>query len=168
GYDIRHLERTILLSRTYQLGYETNETNGLDKNNFSHAYIRPLMAEQVVDVLNAALGTEERFTQEGAPEGTKMIEVGSSRLQNPNLAYALRIFGRPPRTTACDCERAMEPALPQKLFTMADSAVLAKLQRGRVQQLLATKKTDEQILEELFLATLTRFPTEGEKKTFEE
>ena len=35
-----------------------------------------------------------------------MIEVGSSRLTNPNIAYALRIFGRPPRTTACDCERA--------------------------------------------------------------
>ena len=49
-----------------------------------------------------------------------MIEVGSSRLQNPNLAYALRIFGRPPRTTACDCERAMEPALPQSLFRMTD------------------------------------------------
>src|SRR5947208_15253070 len=47
GYDIRRLERTILLSRTYQLGSEPNETNKHDKNNFAHAYIRPLMAEQV-------------------------------------------------------------------------------------------------------------------------
>jgi hypothetical protein len=165
GYDIRRLERTILLSRTYQLSYVPNETNKFDKNNFSHALVRPLMAEQVVDVLNAALGVDEKFTvQEGAPVGTKMVEVGSSRL-NGDVAYALRIFGRPPRTTACDCERAMEPALPQTLFRMTDSTVLAKFTdaNGRVQKLAKTKMTDEELVEEAFLATLSRFPTEKQK-----
>jgi hypothetical protein len=147
GYDIRKLERTILLSRTYQLSYVPNETNRFDKNNYSHAFVRPLMAEQVVDVLNAALGVDEPFAgQDAAFAGSKMVEVGSSRL-NGNVAYALRIFGRPPRTTACDCERAMEPALPQTLFRMTDAAVLAKFtdRNGRV-------------------ATLSRFPTEMQKK----
>jgi hypothetical protein len=165
GYDLRALERTILLSRTYQLSYVPNETNKFDKNNFSHALVRPLMAEQVVDVLNSALGVEERFTgQEEAPLGTKMVEVGSSRL-NGNVAYALRIFGRPPRTTACDCERAMEPALPQTLFRMTDAAVLAKFTdaNGRVQALAKTKMTNEELVEEAFLATLSRFPTEQQK-----
>ena len=99
------------------------------------------MAEQVVDVLNAALGVEERFAgQEAAEPGTKMVEIGSSRL-NGNVAYALRIFGRPPRTTACDCERAMEPALPQTLFRMTDAAVLAKFndRSGRVVELSRSK-----------------------------
>jgi hypothetical protein len=116
-------------------------------------------------VLNTALGTTENFAND-APPNSRAIEVGASRVQNGGVAYALRIFGRPPRTTACDCERAMDPALPQKLFTMADATVVAKLQKGRVQQLLATKKTDEQVLEELFLATLSRFPTEVDRKTF--
>jgi len=140
-------------------------TNRFDKNNFSHAYIRPLMAEQVVDVLNAALGVEERFTgQEEAPLGTKMVEVGASRL-NSSVAYALRIFGRPPRTTACDCERAMEPALPQTLFRMTDNTVLAKFtdRNGRVAKLAASRLTPEQLAEEVFLATLSRFPTPEEK-----
>jgi hypothetical protein len=165
GHDIRKLERTILLSRTYQLSYLPNETNAFDKNNFSHAYVRPLMAEQVVDVLNAALGVDERFTgPEAAPEGTKMVEVGSSRL-NGTVAYALRIFGRPPRTTACDCERAMEPALPQTLFRMTDAAVLAKFndRTGRVAELSKSKMSDEQLVEEAFLATLSRFPTAAQK-----
>ncbi len=103
------------------------------------------MAEQVVDVLNAALGVEEKFAgQDEAPAGTKMVEVGASRLTNANLAYVLRIFGRPPRTTACDCERAMEPALPQTLFRMTDAAVLAKFTAadGRVAK-LAKAKTHE-------------------------
>lgn len=164
-FDIRKLERTVLLSRTYQLGYAPNESNRFDKNNFSHAYVRPLMAEQVVDVLNAALGVEERFGgADEAPLGTKMVELGSSRL-NGNVAYALRIFGRPPRTTACDCERAMEPALPQTLFRMTDAAVLAKFTAadGRVVKLAKSKLSDEELVDEAFLATLSRTPTVKER-----
>jgi hypothetical protein len=166
GYDVRKLERTILVSRTYQLGFQTNDSNKFDKNNFSHAYIRPLMAEQVVDVLNCALGVDETFTQEGgAPAGTKMVELGSSRLQNPNLAYVLRIFGRPPRTTACDCERGMEPALPQSLFRMTDPLVLGKFNaaNGRVRKLAQSKLTDAELVDEMFYATLTRLPKPDER-----
>src|SRR5438874_13365521 len=154
------------MSRTCQLGFDTNATNKLDKTNFSHAYIRPLMAEQVVDLLNSALGVEEQFTGvDAAPVGTKMVEVGSSRLANQNLAYMLRIFGRPPRTTACDCERAMEPALPQTLFRMTDPTLMGKLRdkSNRAARLAKSKLTDEQAVEELFLAALTRPPTDREK-----
>ena len=67
-YDIRHLERTILESRTYQRSSVPNESNKFDKNNFARSYIRPMMAEVVVDVLDAALGTEEDWGND-APEG---------------------------------------------------------------------------------------------------
>lgn len=163
GYDVRELERTILMSQTYQRSSKPNESNRFDRNNFARSYIRPLMAEQVVDVLNAAVGVDEQFGND-APAGKKMTEVGTSRL-NGNLAYVLRIFGRPPRTTACDCERATEPALPQTLFRMTDPTLIQKLQAkgNRTAKLARSKMTDEQAVEELFLATLTRFPTESEK-----
>lgn len=164
-FDIRKLERAVLMSRTYQLSFAPNATNKFDTNNFSHAFVRPLMAEQVVDVLNAALGVDEKFTgQDEAPAGTKMVELGSSRLVG-SVAYALRIFGRPPRTTACDCERAMEPALPQTLFRMTDAVVLAKFtaRDGRVAELTKTKLTNDELADELFLATLSRLPKAAEK-----
>jgi len=181
-FDIRRLERTILQSRVYQLSSEMNESNKLDRINYSHSMLRPLMAEVVVDVLNSGLGITEDFSQD-APPGSRAIEVGSSRVQNANLAYAFRTFGRPPRTSACDCERAQEPALPQTLYLMTDPAVLSKL-RGyvasngkgnpvqpaakdsRLAGLLKDSRSDDAVLEELFLATLTRFPTEAEKKHF--
>jgi hypothetical protein len=164
-YDIRAIERTLLLSRTYQLASDTNATNKLDRNNYSHAYLRPMMAEVVVDVLNDALGTAEDFGKDQARPGARAIEVGSSRVANGNANYAFRIFGRPPRTTACDCERAMEPGLPQKLYFMVDQSVLGKLRapKGRLQQLIDAKKSNEEIEEELFLATLSRSPNEREK-----
>jgi hypothetical protein len=164
-YDIRAIERNVLLSRTYQLSSDTNATNRLDRNNYSHAYLRPMMAEVVVDVLNDALGVKEDFGKEVARPGARAIEVGASRVGNGNLNYAFRIFGRPPRTTACDCERAMEPALPQKLFFMVDPEVLKKVRtpKGRLQQLLDGRQNDSETTEDLFLATLTRLPNEREQ-----
>jgi hypothetical protein len=166
-YDIRHLERMILNTRAYQLSSVTNETNKLDKNNYSRAYVRPLMAEVVIDMINTALGVEERFGAE-VPNGAHAIEVGASRLQNAQLAYAFRIFGKPPRTTACDCERGMEPGLIQKLYLLADPAVQTKVTapRGRLRTVLARYADDNAALEELFLATVTRLPNETEREAF--
>ena len=183
-YDIRHLERTILASRVYQLSSAPNETNRLDRNSYSHSFLRPMMAEVVVDVLGSALGVPDDFGAD-APPGSHAIEVGSSRVLSKNPAYTFRLFGRPPRTSACDCERSTEPALPQTLYLMADPAVLDKLraaalpppkvkgqvapavpQVSRLAKLLKSNKTDDEVLEELFLATLSRFPSEAERKYF--
>lgn len=169
-FNVRRLEKTVLMSRTYQLSSKPNDTNRLDSKNFSHAQIRPMMAEVVVDVLNSALGVTETFGND-VPKDVRMIEIGASRLQNPNVNYALRIFGRPPRTTACDCERAMDPALPQTLYRMTDQNVLAKLRapNSRLFKLLREKnKKDDEIIDELFLAALSRFPSTEERTAVHE
>lgn len=171
-YDIHHLEELILNSRVYQLAALPNPTNQLDRRNYSRGYVRRMMAEVVVDVLNSALGLDGDFGSRGGqdlPPGSRAIEVGASRVQNGNLAYIFRIFGRPPRTSACDCERALEPALPQTLFLMTDQNLLNRMQapNGRLRQLLDGNRTDEEILDELFLATLTRHPTAAEKELFD-
>ena len=168
-YDIRALEKRILLSRTYQQTATPNETNKFDKVNYARSYVRSMMAEVVVDVLNSALGINESYGND-VPANKRVIEIGSSRFANQNVAYALRIFGRPPRTTACDCERTMEQALPQTLYRMTDQTTLGKLRNNsnRLMTLLKTKKSDSEILEELFLATMTRVPNEDEKEAFME
>src|SRR5262249_37860528 len=152
GYDVRRLERTILMSRTYQLSSTPNDTNRLDKTNYSHSYVRPLMAEVVVDLLNTAIGTEQRWGND-APAGSRAIEVGAGRVPAQPGAYAFRIFGRPPRTTACDCERSLEAGLPQKLYLIADPAIKSKLEEpnNRLKKLLADYPDDKAALDELFL-----------------
>jgi hypothetical protein len=164
GYDIRKLERTVLNSRTYQLSSTPNDTNRLDKNNYSHSYVRPLLAEVVVDALNTSLGTEENFGRD-APPDCKAIEIGPSRVQSNTVAQMFRVFGRSTRTMGCDCERPSEATIAQKLFLMADPTLQGKLQgnRNRVKSLLASKMSDDKIVEELFLATVSRFPGEKEK-----
>jgi hypothetical protein len=169
-YDIRQLEKRILLSRTYQQSSTPNATNKFDRNNFARSYVRPLMAEVVVDTLNAALGVTERWGPLDAKPGARAIEVGASRVQNPSVAYAFRVFGRPPRSAACDCDRSMEPGLPQKLFLLADVNLQQKLKapQNRITDILKEKADDNEAFDELFLATLSRFPTAAERKQFAE
>lgn len=169
-FDVRAMEKAILMSRTYQLSSTPNQTNKFDKINYARSYIRPLMAEVVVDVVNAALGTSERWQVGEAAANARCIEVGASRVQNVNVNAMLRVFGRPARASACDCERTMDPALPQKLTLLADPGLQGKLKANdnRLAELLKKESDDGKALEELFLAVLSRLPTEKEKKLFAE
>lgn len=166
GFDLRHLERTILRSRVYQLSAATNPTNESDRRNYSHAYARPVMAEMIVDMLADAIGVPDNFGSE-APDHARAMEIGASRLQG-KAAYAFRVFGRPSRALACDCDRSQEPALPQTLYRMTDTGLLAKLAGGRLRELLKSSHDERGILEELFLATLSRLPTDRELDSFRE
>jgi hypothetical protein len=167
-FDIRRIERTLLQSRTYQLTSKANATNRLDKSSFSHSYVRPMLAEVAVDVLNAALGINEDFGP-GTPLNGRAIEIGASRVENRDLMHAFGVFGRPLRLRPCECEREAESNVPQALFLMTDSEMLRKLKAGaRLNSLLKGNQTDEQILEELFLATLSRFPRETDREAFAE
>jgi hypothetical protein len=64
----------------------------------------------------------------------------------------------------------MEPGLSQKLFLMADGTMVAKLQspQNRLNALLLFHKDDPPVLEDLFLATVSRLPTKSEKARFAE
>jgi hypothetical protein len=163
------MERVILNSRTYQLSSKTNATNKLDKVNYAHSYLRPMMAEVVIDVLNSALGTKQRWGQE-AKRGLQAIELGASALSPfmEDSMYALRRFGRPPRTSACDCERVTAPSVAQRLFLMTDPGLRKKFNdpTGLLPKLLNSEMTEEQALEELFLASLSRLPTVSERQAF--
>jgi hypothetical protein len=162
-YDIRRLERSILNARVYQLSARPNATNRGDKTHYSHALARPMMAEVVVDVLHCALGGALE-TGPGTPPGSRAIEIAPSRVEAPHLARIFKVFGRPVRATTCDCERPREPALGQTLFLMTDADLLKRLEQGRLRDLLAGKMTDDGIVEELFLATLSRPPDEDERR----
>jgi hypothetical protein len=162
GYDIRRLERTILMSRAYQRSSDPSEGNHEDNGNFARAMPRPLMAEVLVDALNDALGATGDFGPD-APAGARAIEIATNNVKSPDLARVFRIFGRPRRTAVCDCERPREPAVPQTLFLMTDGGLLAKIKAGRLRSLLESARHETEIVDELFLATLSRTPDDDER-----
>lgn len=164
GYDLKALHRLLLNTHAYQRSRQPNETNRGDRRNFSHALVRRLGAEQVIDALGQATGVPPQFDPKDAPPGTRAIEIAPSRLTGSD-AYALTIFGRPQRQQNCDCERSSQPGLPQTLYLFNDSDLLSKIRKpgGRLEKLLAESTDNQRLIEELYLWTLSRWPSEAER-----
>lgn len=164
GFDLKHLHRRILNSRTYQLSWEPNESNKLDERNFSHALLRRMPAEVVMDAINQATGGSDRYDETNAPAGTKTINLALSRLRGGGPEYVLGIFGRPLRTQVCDCERSVETGLAQAMYLLNDVDVNQKIAaaKGRLAKLVQLIPDDARLVDELYLSTLNRMPRADE------
>jgi hypothetical protein len=163
-FDVKHLVRTICRSRVYQLASERAPARDQDGSLFTHRSLKRLSAEVLLDGVNQVCETSESFA--GLPEGTRAIS-----LPDPTTAsYFLTTFGKPLRTTACECGRMAGPDLSQALHLANSSALQAKLSsdKGRIKRLMAEKKADGEITEELYLATFARLPSEQERKVVAE
>lgn len=158
-YDLRAYTRTLLNSRAYQLSSRTNPSNAADAQNFSHALDKALPAEVLLDAICQATGVPEKFA--GWPEGYRAIQIWDNRLPS----YFLRIFGRPLRASVCECERSNEPSISQALHLMNSREISSHIesQAGRARQLADSSSSPIEIVDELFLTTLSRFPTEEER-----
>ena len=158
GFDQKHIIRTILNSRTYQLSSRKNEFNQTDTRYFSHAQTRLLAAEQLLDAICQVTGVDEKF--KGLPSGMKATQLPSPDVDN----YFLKVFGQPPREMACQCERATESNLSQALQMINGPLVHGKLRdaNNRFRKLVAANKSNEEIITELYLAALCRQPTPPE------
>jgi hypothetical protein len=159
-YDLKTFTRTMLNSRLYQLSSETNDSNVEDLQNFSHAPFKPLKAEVLLDAINQAAGTREKFN--GWPKGYRAIQVWDNRMPS----YFFRIFGRPLRASVCQCERGDDPSIAQALHLMNSPEVTQKVQDplGRARAIAESGLSQAQIVESLYLATLSRFPMAEERR----
>ncbi len=157
-YDIKHMIRSILNSRTYQTSSEGNTTNALDDKFFSHFYPRPMLGQVLLDSLNQATGDYERFGD--FPERTKSVQ-----LTLPVGSYFLDTFGRSHREFLAELEPKVEPTLVQTLHVLNSPYIDDKIKsrQGTVMRLVQDKAaTDEQIINTLYLKTFCRLPSAKE------
>ena len=170
GYDLKHLMRTIVQSRAYQLSAMPNETNKEDKINYSHAQARPLEAAVLLDAITSVTAVPEKFEFRSIGS-LKSISggvppIGRRAMQMiPDLCLSqfMDAFGRSMR-------KALplgppQPNLLEALDMLAGSAYTSKISAdgGRLSQLLKKGTSDERVLEEFYLAALTRLPTPQEE-----
>jgi hypothetical protein len=167
-FDVRHLLRTILNSRTYQLSARVNRFNADDQRNFSHALPRRLSAEQLLDSISQATGIRETFRARfgGAAVALPVGGVRAGQLPDKLLtADLLDLFGRPRGESTCACERHEEASMTQALHLINGKSVERRLAapNGRVALLVKTPRiTEPQIIEELYLTVLCRRPAAKE------
>ena len=193
GYDRKHILRLICNSQTYQRGSATNKFNDTDALLFSHTRIRLLTAEQLKDAIGYATKTlappsaedsrlndlKQKLAQElAAPNAaTKNKEARNltgqiSRIESrmdyatqrpyPETSPFTATFGQPKRDTACACERQNAPTLLQAL-ELLNGGTASRMAESGVTHYAALD--DAEFIEELYLSSVCRFPTDKERAT---
>jgi hypothetical protein len=160
-YDVKALIRTITASRVYQLSSKPNATNERDEQNYSRALFKRIPAEALLDMVCQTTGVGERFA--GMPAGTRAVQLWDSKESH----YFLKVFGRPERVSACECERNHEPSTAQVLHLLNAPEIQAKLshEAGYVARLAKRQPDDAALVEELYLTFYARRPTDAERAT---
>ncbi len=158
-YDVKALVRAITASRVYQLSSKPNATNERDEQNYSRAPFKRIQAEVLLDMVCQTTGVPERF--DGMPAGTRAIQLWDSKASH----YFLKVFGRPERVSACECERRKEPSTAQVLHLLNAPEIQAKLSHdaGYVAKLAQRQGGDDALAEDLYLTFYSRRPTDEER-----
>ncbi|WP_197997523.1 DUF1549 and DUF1553 domain-containing protein [Gimesia panareensis] len=165
GYDVKQLIREITNSYAYRLSANPNKTNAEDSQCFARYYPKRLSAEVLLDGISQVLDVPTVFPGGPGqfPEGTRAVN-----LPDENVRFNfLDVFGRPARTSACECERTVDPALSQALELVNSKEIQRKLtdKNGYIEQLASNQKTHSDNVREIFVRTLSRPPRTSEVET---
>jgi len=102
------------------------------------------------------------------PEGLKAVEL-PYKPQNQFLVFMLEQLGRPARNSSvqCDCARQGDASMLQVLSLANHPRVWQKIAdpAGRVASTIKQQSDARQRIEELYLASLSRLPSESEMET---
>jgi hypothetical protein len=160
NFDLKQLVRVIMSSRLYQLQSQPTLENVSDNKFYTHFKVKRISAEPLLDAIDVVTASPTKF--KGLPPGTRAIELPDGEYPD----HFLNTFGKPRRVSVCECERMPHENLGQALHTLNGDIIATKLSNksGRVASLLATQKTDAEIVQELYLVTLSRDPSEAETK----
>lgn len=165
GHDLKDLIRTIVQSRTYQLSATPNRTNQADRINYSRTLSRPLQAAVLLDAISRTTGVEEDFDFHWMAGGGTPPPSTRAMQMIPDLCPSrfMDVYGRSMRKTAGSGNPA--PSLAQALHMWAGPTYTSKISQegGRLDRLLKSGASDESIIEEFYLAGLTRWPTLEER-----
>ncbi len=166
NYDLKQIYRQILNSRTYQLSAKANPANQSDTRHFSHYYVKRLGAETLLDAIGQVTERWDTY-RSNIPEPFVVLPTGfrATHLADGSIDLPfLQMFGRPPRDTAFESARDLELSMRQTLHLLNSSDVQNKINASpRLRQLMTEMPDDERVIEELFLITVSRFPTPQEK-----
>ena len=161
-FDVHWLMKTICKSRTYQRSVKTNKWNDDDQLNYTHAKARRLPAEVLYDAIHLALGSKSKLP--GVPPGTRAAQLPDNSAKLPDDFLAA--FGRPPRETSCECERAGGMMLGTVMKLVSGPTVTSAIsdRENGIAKLVAAEKDDAKVVDGLFMSILNRPPTDAERK----
>ncbi|QDU78811.1 Bacterial Ig-like domain (group 2) [Polystyrenella longa] len=159
-FNIKQLIRRICTSYVYGLSSNPVERNTVDTRNYSRYYRQRLRAEVLLDSIIQITGDKQSF--QAMPAGVSAKELWTTRINS----LFLDAFGRPDPNQDPPCERTTDTTIVQALHLMNSEELYKKVtsDKGYAATLVASDKTNEQIIEELYLSVYNRFPDAEERE----
>jgi hypothetical protein len=170
-YDLKHLYRVILNSHAYQFSSVPRSDLAQAEANFGSYAVRRLEAEVLIDAINRITGSTDLYTSAipepftYIPADQPAIELADGSITSPFLA----LFGRSARATGMENERPNKMLSGQWLHLLNSSHIQRKLEQGpRLKAIIDSGRKPPEMVAELYLTILSRFPTPEEVKTAED
>jgi hypothetical protein len=166
NYDIKHLFRLILNSRTYQQSPLPRSSNPKTESLFGCYPVRQLDAEVLIDALNMIGGTHVEYTS-AIPEPFTFIPEEHRAVELPDgsiTSQFLEMFGRPARDSGLESERNSRPTDVQRLFMLNSSDIRDKIGRSPILLKIMedNKGNRDQVISDTYLMILSRYPSPAE------
>lgn len=154
GFNTRRILRLICQSRAYQLSVGTHKWNEDDKINYSHATARRLPAEVLLDAVYRVTGSSPHFP--GARPGIRAAQLIDSAIDVPSGFLAN--LGRPPRESACECERSNDIQLGSVMSLLSGPAVSGAVDdpNNEIARMARSELDNSELIGEIFLKILNR------------
>jgi hypothetical protein len=165
-YDLRHIYRLILNSRTYQQSSIPRSDHKDAEALFAYYPVRRLDAEVLIDALCWIGGNGESYSSAIPEPFTYIPEMQRSiALADGSITSSfLETFGRPARDTGLESERNNQPTDAQRLHLLNSSDIQRKVERSqRLQGLIKnTKGNRDALVSLIYVSILSRDPTQAE------
>lgn len=156
GFDLRELQRTLAATRAYQLASSHPASEPPPPEAFAHMAIKTLTPEQLYDSLSRSMSRTGATNMMGQPTSVRLLD---QRRQ----AFIARM------NSASRSPLDYQSGIPQALTLMNGGEIgeATSLDRGSLLAALeAPLFTDEERVETLFLATLSRRPDDAQREKF--
>lgn len=169
-YDMKRMYRSILNSRTYQFSSMPRPNVPQAESRFASYALRRLDAEVLIDAINQITGASDLYTS-AIPEPFTYIPQDKPAIALPDGSITspfLALFGRSARATGMENERLNKPVPAQWLHLLNSSHIQRKLEQGpKLRAIIDAGRKPAEVVEELYLTILSRFPTPEEVKNVE-
>ena len=170
-YDLKRLYRLILNSKTYQFSSVPRSNVPQAEANFGSYALRRLDAEVLIDAINKITGSSDLYTSAipepftYIPADQPAIALADGSITSPFLA----LFGRSARATGMENERNNKVMPAQCLHLLNSSHIQRKLEQSpKLKAIFDSGRKQPELVEELYLTILSRFPTPEEMKALGE
>jgi hypothetical protein len=164
NYSMHHLFRTIMQSSAYQLSTRfPGEWKDAYASYYARRYVRILSGPEVADVIAQATGKPYTLSNSGTP-ATRVKQLASATAGD--MRAIMQAFGQSTRETPMVIANRASPV--QAMLMMSSPSVTSRVAAnggGALQRLLEAGKSNTEAVEELFLRSLSRFPTPQESET---